>query len=140
MKWRKNPPMNETRTLINQARTDAPVLSAIVDYGGKESVREIIAIDNDEESVSPFSKLITENHEGQGVKKKHPSFLQYMSSPRKQKQLDLSPKSNKKKSLKSSIVVEMPKELKELKKEMLALPSIAQSRKEINTSLKISQL
>ena len=82
---------------------------------------------------------MSEPHDEEGVKKKHPSFLRYMSSPRKQKQLDLSPKSNKKKSLKSSIVVEMPKELKELKKEMLALPTIVQSRKQMNVSLKVSQ-
>ena len=34
IKWRKNTNFNDTRTLIKKLKTEAPVLSTIVDYGG----------------------------------------------------------------------------------------------------------
>ena len=53
--------MYETKKLIREMREKAPVLSTIVDYGGSESVRNILKLnesDHKKRNYNPFAKII----------------------------------------------------------------------------------
>lgn len=74
--------MNKTKTLIRSLKKEAPpVLTTIVNYGGHESVSDIIALGDyeDERNSSPFAKILKESIETEtnNSKSAHPSFMDY---------------------------------------------------------------
>ena len=72
-------------------KTEVPVLSTILDYGGKESIDNILYLDPDDKSnliENDFEKILNKSQEaidGEQVKKKNLSFLEYKASPQKHK-------------------------------------------------------
>lgn len=55
--------MNDTKNIIRKLKTEAPVLSTIVDYSGDASVQEILQIDKtqDKSQFNELEKLLDGN-------------------------------------------------------------------------------
>lgn len=90
-KIRKKKDPNETTNIIRKMKTEAPVLSTILDYGGKDTIDSLLKLDPEDRTniyENNFGRILHQSSERQddNHNRKSPSFLEYKASPIKHKQ------------------------------------------------------